>query len=94
MNKMFEKSEWIWHSKEFGENEYGEFCDRFVWNGKSTVINLSVRGDYTLFVNGKFADANQYGDFAHYKVYDSIDITDFLTEGENEISILYFMLNL
>ena len=88
MNKMFEKSEWIWHSKEFGENEYCEFCDRFVWNGKSTVINLSVRGDYTLFVNGKFADANQYGDFAHYKVYDSIDITDFLTDGENEISIL------
>ena len=85
---VFENAKWIWNTNNFGENEYVEFCDRFIWNGKSTVLNISVRGDYTLFVNDKFAESNQYADFAHYKVYDSIYITHLLTEGENVISIL------
>ena len=88
MRKIFETSKWIWCEENFGENEYAEFYDVFDWNGKNTVLNISVRGDYTLFVNGKFCESNQYGDFEHYKVYDTVDITDFLVEGENKIYIL------
>ena len=49
---------------------------------------MSVSGDYTLFINGKYVVSNQYGDFPHYKVYDEIDITDHLKKGENRICIL------
>ena len=73
----FEKSQWIWNSSTFTENEYAEFYDTLEFNGGKALINISVCGDYTLFVNGKYAGSNQYGDFEHYKVYDSIDISLF-----------------
>lgn len=84
----FEKSQWIWSNCTFTENEYAEFYDTLEFNGGKVLINVSVCGDYTLFVNGKYAGSNQYGDFEHYKVYDSIDITDKLKKGENRICIL------
>ncbi len=88
MKKIFSNSQWIWNKKEYSENEYAEFYDIFNWEEGKTTINISVCGDYTLFVNGEFAESNQYGDFEHYKVYDSIDITPYLKKGENRISIL------
>ena len=30
----FEKSQWIWNSKDFVENEYAEFSDSFVWENE------------------------------------------------------------
>ena len=52
----FTKSQWILTSESFGENEYGEFIERFEWNGGKTDIRISVCGDYTLFVNGEFVE--------------------------------------
>ncbi|MBR7133515.1 MAG: hypothetical protein IKD04_08280 [Clostridia bacterium] len=52
------------------------------------ICHLSCDGDYTLYVNGKYVSSNQYGDFEHYKIYDSIDITEYLNHGENEIYFL------
>lgn len=85
---VFEKSEWIWHGKDFGENEYSEFTDTFEFDEKKTVMRISVCGDYTLFINGKYVESNQYADFAHYKVYDEIDITKFLVKGRNTVCFL------
>lgn len=84
----FEYGKWIWHDSLHDENEYGEFYDKISYQGKNTVIKLSVFGDYTLFINGKFVSSNQYGDYEHYKVYDEIDITPYLNYGENHIGIL------
>jgi len=39
-------------------------------------------------VNGKYISSNQYADFEHYKIYDKIDITNYLLKGENNISFL------
>lgn len=89
----FEKAEWIWHSTDCGEDEYTEFTDSFTRSGEKTTINISARGDYTLFVNGKYAASGQYADFEHYKVYDEIDITDFLSEGVNKIAVIGWYFN-
>lgn len=85
---VFMNSEWIWTDRLFDENEYAEFYDILNWEAGMTRMNISVYGDYTLFVNGKYIASNQYGDFEHYKVYDSIDITDKLIKGRNHICIL------
>lgn len=87
-NSVFEKSSMIWHKGSYSENEYAEFHEKISWNGGSALVRLSVCGDYTLFVNGKYAASNQYGDFEYYKIYDEIDITPFLDKGENNISFL------
>ncbi len=84
----FEKARPIWHREEYSENDFAEFYDTVNYNGGSASFFVSVAGDYTLFINGKYVESNQYGDFPHYKVYDEIDITDFLKKGENKICIL------
>ena len=52
------------------------------------MLNISVRGDYTLFVNGVYVASNQYGDFEQYKIYDRINITKYLVRGKNRIAVL------
>lgn len=85
---VFKNAKWIWNSFDFDENEYAEFYDKVEYNGGNVALNISVCGDYTLFINGKFAGSNQYGDFEHYKVYDKLDITKYLNQGKNHICIL------
>lgn len=86
--KIFENSSFIWSEKAFGENEYCEFYDKLTYNGGACTIRISVRGDYTLFLNGKYVSSGQYGDYEWYKVYDEIDISSHLASGENSICIL------
>ena len=85
---MFEQSSWIWPSLQWGENEYGEFYQEIAETQNKTTIRISVRGDYTLFVNGTAVSSNQYADFEHYKIYDEIDLTPYLTQEKNYIGIL------
>lgn len=81
-------SKWIWLSEEINLNEYVEFLTTFVYEGGRTEIKLSVDTEYALFINGKLAGSCQYADFPWYKVYDKIDITEYLKNGENEIQII------
>ncbi len=84
----FGTAQWIWYTTVVKPNSYGEFCDRFTYTGGTVVCHLSVDGDYTLYVNGRYAASNQYADFEHYKIYDSVDITPYLTPGENTLTVL------
>ena len=86
--KVFEKGKWIWIKDGGKEDEYGEFFARFDYAGGGARIFLSVDGDYTLFINGKYVDSNQLGDFEHYKNYDEIDLEEHLVRGENRLCLL------
>ena len=87
--EVFNKSKWIWYKKENTPDDYGEFFEIFeAKSGQNVACRLSCDGDYTLFVNGNFVESNQYGDFEHYKIYDEIDISDFIIDGKNSISLL------
>ena len=56
--------------------------------GEPVICRISCDGDYTLFVNGRYAAGNQYGDFEHYKIYDELDLTPFLQPGNNRFALL------
>ena len=74
MKKVFEEAKWIWDvANTQNADEYVEFY-RLVSlkSNKNTTIRISCDGDYTLFINGKFVQSNQYGDFEHYKIYDEL----------------------
>lgn len=86
--KMFVSGTWIGYGGEIGKDEYTEFTDSFEWQGGTATVSISVSGDYTLFINGKYAASNQYADFEYYKVYDEIDITDFLKHGTNTLAVI------
>ncbi len=83
----FENSKWIWYSDADRPDEYAEFFTKFEAEGDA-LCRISVEGDYTLFINGKFVASNQYGDYEHYKVYDEIDISNYVKAGENTFACL------
>ncbi len=83
--RVLKNSKRIWHSDTETENQYAEFLHLHAHNGAPTVLRVSVSGDYTLFINGKYVSSNQYADFEYYKIYDEIDITPYLRKGENRI---------
>lgn len=85
---VFSKSKFIWTAKSEGVNTYVELYKDFQIALSSAICNISCDGDYTLFINGKYASSNQYGDYEHYKVYDTIDISHLVHEGKNHFALL------
>ena len=88
--KVFETAKWIWDAPNTqNKDEYVEFFKRIELNAnEKTVMRISCDGDYTLFVNGKYVASNQYGDYEHYKIYDELDVSAFVKDGENDFAIL------
>ena len=86
---LFKNSDWIWCSATCASDEYGEFFFDFTAMGNEKLtFRISCDGDYTLFVNSKYAASNQYGDFEHYKIYDELDISSYVIRGRNTVSVL------
>ncbi|MBQ3020396.1 MAG: family 78 glycoside hydrolase catalytic domain [Clostridia bacterium] len=84
-----QKTQWIWLDKKAEPDEYGAFYDEFFIPGTDGAkIKISVAGDYNLYLNGKLIAFGQYADYAHYKVYDEIDISSYLQTGKNELYIV------
>ena len=87
---VFTKSKWIWIAGGEIADSYAEFRDTLQYDGGQACMNLSCDTDYTLYINGTFVASNQYGDFEHYKIYDTLDLTEHLIPGENRIDILVY----
>lgn len=85
---VFDKSKWIWINECGGEDEYAEFVVEFSTDENYLTVNISSDSDYALFINGYFVDSNQYGDYEHYKIYDSIKIDKHLKNGNNILSVI------
>ena len=82
-----EKAKWIWLNSETKKDEYAVFLQDFEVREQKTVLKISADSNYTVWVNGKMAGFGQYPDYPHYKVFEKIDITNYLLEGENTLAI-------
>lgn len=82
-----ETGKWIWLNEKSEVDEYAEFYSNVVYNGGKMILKISADSEYAVFVNGAFVYGGQYADFPWYKVYDEIDITKFVREGENALSV-------
>lgn len=94
MQTVFDNCSWIWYTPNAFADSYGDFQDHFCYSEGQVLFRVSCDGDYTLFVNGHYAASNQYGDFEHYKIYDTIDITPYLIPGENKIFVTVWHLGI
>jgi len=85
----FTKAKWIWEEGYGGINTYVSFYDLLELNAPADgcVMNLSVDTNYCLEINGNVVSMGQYADYPFDKVYDTIDLSDALTVGENRIVI-------
>lgn len=87
---LFHKSQWIYADCEVCDDQYTEYVDTVPQAVGTTLLRLSCDTDYTLRINGHYVASNQYGDFEHYKIYDTIDVTPYLTERQNAIHLTVY----
>lgn len=85
---MLQKANWIWHSESDEVNSYVDFKREFnLKKGQKPEIEISVDGNYALYLNDQFVDSGQYPDYPEYKVYDRLNLSPFAKEGKNELLI-------
>lgn len=82
------QGKWIWENAQAKQDEHAEFFTRFSYQKTQGALKLlvSVDTDYGVYINGKFVDFGQYVDYPYYKVYDEIDITNYVQDGENTLA--------
>ena len=85
--KVFESSKWIWASEACGNNAHAEFYGEFIWKDGDCICRLSCDSDYALFINGVAVACNQYGDYEHFKSYDTLNLTPYLRKGKNSFAV-------
>ena len=80
---------WIWENAQPQKDEYADFSQAFYLSHPQTPVMLEISADsnYAAYVNGQLAAFGQYGDYPHWKVVDSHDITEFCVPGENRLLI-------
>lgn len=88
----FEGCSFIWMPQEVIEvNQYVEFYDEFMLDeisaNKQAQLRISCDSDYGVWINGSFVNCGQYDDFPYYKVYDELDVFEYLKPGKNRICI-------
>ncbi|MBQ8578942.1 MAG: hypothetical protein IJ449_13410 [Clostridia bacterium] len=87
---LFEHARWLWdpaYSK--AENTYIDFCETFRVETPAAAYTMYISADanYAVYVNGTLAAFGQYADYETYKVYDTLDLTGLIREGDNEITV-------
>ena len=86
----FKKGKWIYANCEVCEDQYTEYIQALDKANEKTLLYISCDTDYTLFINGNYVASNQYGDFEHYKIYDTIDVTSFLNGESNTAKFIVY----
>lgn len=89
MQSVFGPAKAIWCSRAARVNAYVNFVDSFDAASADGPYRLRISADaqYVLYVNGRYVDGGQYADFPDYKVYDELDISQFVRPGRNTVKV-------
>lgn len=90
--QCLQNARWIWLPEE-GINQYADFRQSFTLPESPGMVTLYISADsrYAVYINGCHVPASQYADYPHYKVYDTVDITDYVHAGSNVLAVVgYF----
>ncbi|MBR0365498.1 MAG: alpha-L-rhamnosidase N-terminal domain-containing protein, partial [Clostridia bacterium] len=90
---MNSNTKWIWKNGENAENTWMNFVKTITLDIAPTraVAKIAVDSKYWLYINGEpavFEGGVKRGPSKHATYYDEIDITKYLTAGENTIAVL------
>lgn len=78
---------WIWTKENDGIDVYGEFRTEFDYHGGNVRLEISADSEYAVFINGNFVYSGQYADFPWYKIYDEIEIGEYVNFGKNLLTV-------
>ena len=62
---MIENSKWIWADCEYSVNRYADFLLEFDLDevDENPILEISVDGEYTAYINDEFSGCGQYHDY-------------------------------
>lgn len=83
------KASWIWPTDVEKPDEYAQFYDEFYMaegQGDFRLV-LSADSDYVAYINGRLVAFGQYRCYPDTRVYDEIEIAEFLKTGKNTLCI-------
>ena len=80
---------WIWLQQE-EKYTFAEFKSVFTAGTGRVQLKIGADFRYAAYVNGTFAANGQYADFPTQKVVDTVDISAFVKDGENELFIVAY----
>ncbi len=63
----------------------------FLASKGKTTLYIAAHSQYAVYINGVFVDAGQYDDYEDWQVYDTLDITDFINDGQNELLVWHYV---
>ncbi len=92
-NDIFRKfgAKAIWADDKELPNRYLRFQGEFdAENDKKVMFYICTDTKYELYINGNLAAFGQYEDFPQKKIYDTIDISDYIKDGKNLMSVLAY----
>ena len=85
---MFKNAKRIWLSSLEEPDEYADFTDTFsACKGKRYILDISADTDYNVYINSTLVAFGQYADYPDKKIYDEIDISEYIRDGENTLLI-------
>ena len=79
-------AKWIWLHDEEVKDEHVQFYDEFVLRENYAVIKVSCDTNYVLYVNGRLVATGQYSAYPDMRIYDEINISQFVKTGKNVIA--------
>lgn len=94
--KAFQKASWIWRKGQAGIDEFCDFTTTFqASEDKNYTLSIAADSNYTVWLNGTLATFGQYADYPTDKVFDKVDITNFVKAGENRlvVTVWYYGIN-
>ncbi len=91
MAHAFQKASWIWRTGEIGQDEFCDFLDTMTIppaEKQRYFLRIAADSNYTVWLNGQLCAFGQYADYPDFKVYDEVEITDFLRAGDNRMAVV------
>ena len=86
----FSQAAWIYANVDVCDDQYTEYVDFLPRAAGKTLLHISADSNYAVFINGNYVASGQYGDFEHYKIYDTLDLGAYLTAEKNRMDILLY----
>ncbi len=86
--KPFVNAKPVWINEFDTPNLYADFVDVFMCKGTNAKIRIAADSHYALYVNDKYVYASQYPDDMLERVYDELDISEYVNIGENRLHVV------
>lgn len=93
-NRWYDKSKWIFvqNPTEEIQDKYYDYKTTFsAKKGQQVKVYISAHSNYSLWINGSFADCGQLPDYESRQIYDTLDVTHLVSTGENLLEITQYV---